>query len=431
MDETKKWTFYLMMLVAGFATGIGTIGLFPQMWLEFGMTGLIVHVIILAILTYLAISEAEVIMKSDYFFTEMYTKVTRKPGMIFAILLTGIMFLSYYTANVGLSLLAPVLGTGAVGRLIAKIIIIALVFIVISRAKEKTFLIMALGSLLFILLILLIAIIAVVQLPRGDAYSDLARRLFMFQPLTWKLIRAATDRAIYGVGLGFGFYIMLGSFINERFSAKTIIGGGVLVQFLMGLLSTISVVYIIPLTGAQTMHNYIYGGEEGAIAMLGVLPKTLANNTLLLLLFFLGVFMAGLTSILPTAEVDLQILQSTMKMGRTKAAVYLTGVVLLLGIFDSPPAVDDMMLKATTTAILATAIFEMYPIIAGRKKPTQLQLITAAISAFLFIVGFIVQSIYDITLGGIYYASLLLALIVAALGFVGEALMPTVRREEA
>jgi hypothetical protein len=26
MDETKKWTFYLMMLVAGFATGIGTIG---------------------------------------------------------------------------------------------------------------------------------------------------------------------------------------------------------------------------------------------------------------------------------------------------------------------------------------------------------------------------------------------------------------------
>ncbi|WP_456367113.1 sodium-dependent transporter [Thermococcus sp.] len=429
MDEVKKWTFYLMMLVAGFATGIGTIGLFPQMWLEFGLTGLMVHIVFLAILTYLAISETEVIMKSEYFFTEVYTKLTRKPGMIFAILTVGVMFLSYYTANVGLSLLAPVLGTGTLGRLIAKIIIIALIFVIISRAKEKTFLIMALGGLLFILLIFIITLISAVQIPRGPEYSDLAKRLLMFQPITWELVRAATDRAVYGVGLGIGFYIMLGSFINERFNAKTIIGGGVLIQLLMGLLSTISVVHILPLTGPEVTHNYIYGGEEGALAMLGVLPKALSNNPLILLLFFLGLFMAGLTSILPMAEVDLQILQSTMKMGRTKAAVYVMGIVLLLGILDSPPVVADMMLKATSTAILATAIFEMYPVIAGIRKPTQLQLITAAISGVIFAIGFIVQSLYDITLGGVYYASLVLALIVAALGIVGESVVPAPKKE--
>ncbi|WP_237705086.1 hypothetical protein [Thermococcus zilligii] len=39
MDDVKKWTFYLIMLVAGFATGMGTIGLFPQMWLKHGITG--------------------------------------------------------------------------------------------------------------------------------------------------------------------------------------------------------------------------------------------------------------------------------------------------------------------------------------------------------------------------------------------------------
>ena len=74
-----------MVLVAGFTTGIGTIGLFPQMWLKFGITGLALHIIFLAILTYLAILETEKVMKFGYYFTEIHTKVSRKPGMIMAI----------------------------------------------------------------------------------------------------------------------------------------------------------------------------------------------------------------------------------------------------------------------------------------------------------------------------------------------------------
>jgi SNF family Na+-dependent transporter len=254
--------------------------------------------------------------------------------------------------------------------------------------------------------------------------------LFAFRPISWELIRSATDRAVYGIGLGFGFYIMLGGFINERFNAKTIIGGGVLVQLIMGFIATIAVVHVLPLMSPDTVHHYIYGGEEGSIAMLKVLPKVLSDHPIFLLLFFTSLFMAGLTSILPTAEVDLQILQSTMRMGRGKAALYLTGIVLLVGIFDSPPAVADMMLKATSTALPVMALFEMYPIIAGKEGASKLQLTTAAISALIFIAGFIVQSVYDIKLGGLYYASLALALMVVILGFIGEALMPKPRMEE-
>jgi NSS family neurotransmitter:Na+ symporter len=116
MDETRKWTLYLTFLVAGFATGIGSIGLFPQFWLEYGMTGLIIHIALLALFGYLAILETETVMKSGYYFVELFQKVLKRPAMVLTFLTVIALFLSYYTANVMLSLLSPVLGTGTVGR---------------------------------------------------------------------------------------------------------------------------------------------------------------------------------------------------------------------------------------------------------------------------------------------------------------------------
>lgn len=426
MDEVRKWTFYMIVLVAGFTTGIGTIGLFPQMWLKYGITGLAVHVVFLIVLTVLAIAEVETVMKSGYFFTELYYKVTRKPGMIIALLTIGIIFLSYYTANVGLSLLSPFLGTGTVGRLVAKIVVIAIIFVVISRAKEKTFLIMAIGSLFLVVLVPMVTILSIIQISKDAAYLSIAKdMLFDTHPITWDLIRAAADRAIYGVGLGFGFYIMLGSFINERFNPKLIISTGIFIQFILGILSTIALVYMVTPTDPGTFLIYANGGEEQAIELMGKLPDILANHPLILYILGLGIFMAGLTSILPTAEVDLQILQSILRTSRSKASLYLTGIVLLFGIIDSSPTIADMMLKAVTTAIFVTAIFELYPIINGRvQKPNSLQLIVATVSAVIFAVGFLVQARYDLKLGDVYHGSLILALILVGIGILGEFLTP-------
>jgi len=111
-------TIYLMFLVAGFATGIGSIGLFPQFWLQYGMTGLVIYLVFLAILTYVAILEAEKVMKSGYYFVEIYEKLLNRPAMILAILSVVILFLSFYAANTMLALIAPITGTGTVGRLV-------------------------------------------------------------------------------------------------------------------------------------------------------------------------------------------------------------------------------------------------------------------------------------------------------------------------
>lgn len=418
--------FYMIVLVAGFATGIGTIGLFPQMWLKYGITGLAFHVVFLAIFTILAISETEAVMKSRQYFVDLYRKILGKPGMIMTIFALGVIFLSYYTANVGLSILSPFVGAGALGRLISKIVVMGVILAVISRAKEKAFLLMAFGSLFLIVLVPLFAVLSVTNPPKDAVYVSIAKNMLLnVPPITPDLIRAAAERAVYGVGLGFGFYLMLGSFLNERLNPRIIIGTGVMVQLILGLLSTVAIAYMITPLDPGTFLSYANGGEEQAIELMERLPEILEDYNLLLYPLALGLFMAGMTSILPTAEVDLQILQSILRTSRSKASLYLTGIVLLFGIIDSSPTIADMMLKAVTTAIFVTAIFELYPIINGRvQKPNSLQLIVATVSAVIFAVGFLVQAKYDLKLGGAYHGSLILALILVGIGILGEFLTP-------
>ncbi len=92
------------------------------------------------------------------------------------------------------------------------------------------------------------------------------------------MVRAAAERALYGVGLGFGFYIMLGSFINERFNAKTIIGTGILIQVIVSLLATMTIVYAIAPSSPERLLLYAYGGEEQAIKLMGGTCQTYSRN---------------------------------------------------------------------------------------------------------------------------------------------------------
>ncbi len=357
MDQVKKWTLYLMFLVAGFATGIGTLGLFPQFWLQYGITGMAVHVAFLALFTYVAILEAEVVMNSGYYFVELYRKVAKRPAMIVTILAVVVLFISYYAANVMLSILSPVVGTGTVGRLIAKLLMLAIVFLILTRAKEKTFAIMAVGSLVFVVSVVITAIAFKTQIPENATFLGLAKHMLITTtPITLDLIRDAAMRAIYGVGLGFAFYLMLGSFLNERFNPRIIIGTGILIQLLVSLLSTVIVVYAIAPTTPERLLSYVYGGDEGAIALMADLPNILSGYPILLGLIAISLFFAGVTSLLPTAEVGLQITESLLKIGRNRAAAYIIGAAAIIGVLDSVPAVADMALKTVTATTFFTAV---------------------------------------------------------------------------
>ncbi|NJE42597.1 sodium-dependent transporter [Thermococcus sp. GR6] len=425
MDEIKKWTIYLIFLVAGFATGVGSIGLFPQFWLQYGLTGMIVHLVFLAILTYVAILEAETVMKSGYYFVELYNKVSKRPAMVLSIFAAIAMFLSYYTANTMLTVLSPVLGTGTVARLIAKILMFAIAFVILTRAKEKTFAIMAIGSVIFVVAVTITTVAFKVQISEGATYLAMAKHMLVARhPITLDLIKAAAERAIYGVGLGFAFYLMLGSFINERFNAKVIIGVGILVQLFIGVLSTITVVYAIAPTTPDRLLQYVYGGEEGAIQLMGELPHILADYPTLILLIGISAFFAGITSLLPTAEVGLQIVESTLRVSRNKAATYLVAVALAIGVIDSSPSIADMVLKAVSVTTFFTAIFELYPVLASKEKPSTSALAMAGIAAVLFLVGGLYALFAVFKAGGVYIVSGIIAAVVILFGLFGDKLVP-------
>ncbi len=422
MDENKKWTFYLIFLVAGFATGIGTIGLFPQFWLEYGITGLVLHIAFLALFGYVAILETETVMKSGYYFVELFTKVLRKPAMVLTFFAVIAMFLSYYSANVMLSILSPLVGTGTVGRLVAKLVMFAIMFLILTRAKEKTFTIMAIGSIIFVVSVIITTIAFRTIIPENAAYLGMAKHmLFARNGITDNMIKDAALRAVYGVGLGFAFYLMLGSFLNERFNPKLIVGSGIFIQFIIGILSTITVVYSIAPTTPGRLLQYVYGGDEGAIQLMAELPQILSKYPTLLALIAISVFFAGLTSLLPTAEVGLQIAESTLKVSRNKAAVYLLAVSLALGIFDSAPSLADMMLKAVSISAFFTAIYEIYPVLTSKTSSLNkgVSLVAALLLGIAGITAFYTYGKY----GGIYVLSVVLAAIVVLFGVAGNSIV--------
>ncbi|WP_457751294.1 sodium-dependent transporter [Thermococcus sp.] len=427
MDDVKKWTLYLIFLVAGFATGIGTIGLFPQFWLEYGITGLIVHLAFLALFTYIAIIEAERVMKSGYYFVELYKKILQKPAMILTIFAVIAIFLSYYTANTMLILLSPVLGTGTLGRLIAKLIMFGIVFLILTRAKERTFMIMAVGSMVFVIAVIITTIAFWSIIPSNAAFLGMAKHMITSRHgLSLALVKAAAERALYGVGLGFAFYLMLGSFINEKFNEKLIIGTGVFIQFIIGILSTLTIIYSIAPSTPTELLKYVYGGEEGAINLMGRLPTILSDYHILLVLIALSIFFAGITSILPTAEVGLQILESSLGINRNKAAVYLIAISVIIGIPDSVPSIAEALLKTVSISIFFTALYELYPILSKEVtkvtglKPSTGNLVSVAIVAAFLVLSGIYALYVNLKEGGLYIIAVLLAVILILLGVSGN-----------
>ncbi|WP_048149172.1 sodium-dependent transporter [Palaeococcus ferrophilus] len=413
--DTRKWTAYLILLVAGYAAGIGTLGLVPQFWLKYGTNGLGAYILFTVAFMYLAITEAEAVQRSRYHFVELYTKLTPYRGMLIAAFVLNVLFLSYYTANVGLTLLSPFLGTGTMGRLIAKILIIVLAYLIISRAKEKTFLIMAWGGITFILLVVLLGILFRTTISPDNAYLQMANgMLHASHPITLALLRDAAIRAIYGVGLGFMFYLMLGSFLGDRFNAKVIIGGGVLIQVLVGIMGTYTLIYGASQASPGLLLNFATGGEEAALKFMGELVTYL--TPLQTLLIGLGLFMAGITSIIPIFETALQMVPALMGVGRKQGANYVAGIVLILGLVNAVPLVADISLQAVNIALFITAIFEAIPLVYRLKHVTLPERAIAAIGIVMFaVLG--IETLHNVTtMGTQYWASVIIALAVLVIG---------------
>ncbi|AAL81850.1 hypothetical protein PFDSM3638_08745 [Pyrococcus furiosus DSM 3638] len=248
-----------------------------------------------------------------------------------------------------------------------------------------------------------------------------------FKPITFDMIRVAADRAIYAVGLGFGFYIMLGSFIGKRFSPEKIISIGILIQLILGIIGTFAIINFLGASesGEMILKEYAQGEEEEALAILGYLP-TIISSTLILALIGIAVFLAGLTSILPTSEVALQIIQHLTRKPRTKAALWLFMIVLLVGLTNSAPEISDMFLKCVSAMVFIVAIFELLPIITTEKK-LSIAKVVAGISALIFLIGFGLQIKHIIEIR--YYISLALVVILFIEALLWEKIAPQSEEE--
>ena len=115
-----------------------------------------------------------------------------------------------------------------------------------------------------------------------------------------------------------------------------------------------------------------------------------------------------------------------MRTGRNRAAMYLMGAVLLVGIPDSIPSLAQALLLGVSTTAFFTAIFEYIPVILGNvgrvsgTSPTTGQKLAGAI-----LIGSLVpMGLYFLyttaKAGGINWVGALLAVTIVAFGLLGD-----------
>jgi len=354
MDVKEKWTIYLILLVAGFTTGIGSLLNVPVYWLQYGATWMFLYLVFLALFMYIAIREVEWVRNLGYNFGDVYRKILKRPELMFVILAVIILLLStepVYMILIPLSIIRWTYPT-PFSKLMSKLLVIGLMFLVLRMGRKKTLEISAITSLILGIILILLA--------TGHLGAFYLKRPYQWHMMTVSMIVTAFRRALYGSGLGFAFYLLMGNIIDEKFNGKFVVGTGIVVHVLMVVLFSCIAFFALfyrilifnPNTHITSGH-LIYALHGG----LGPLASLLASFSILL---------AGITFILPAAEAGVQILKSSFGMDRDKAIMYLAGASLIAGVLDISVSVENLLWKVFIALIISAALCEFYPVIALR-----------------------------------------------------------------
>jgi len=165
---------------------------------------------------------------------------------------------------------------------------------------------------------------------------------------------------------------------------------------------------------------YASGNEETVLDIVGKLPKILKDYPALVALVGVSSFFAGLTSILPSAEIGLQITEKRRNVPRNKAAFYFLIATFLIGVVDSYPNLAEAILVGVNTITFFTAIYEIYPILKVGKKPGPLGM-TAIVVSVVFLTLSGLSAFRIVFGGGIYYILAgIVAVAVVLYGFIWD-----------
>ncbi|GMO66599.1 MAG: sodium-dependent transporter [Endomicrobiia bacterium] len=176
-----------------------------------------------------------------------------------------------------------------------------------------------------IIVLLFVLIIRVAFLPNaseGYKYLFTPRWEFLINPTTWML---ALGQVFYSLSLRGSTMIVYGSYSKK---SDDIVSSAKNIVFLDTLASIMVAMLIIPAVFA--FGKDINSGPPLMFITMPEIFKCLALGQVLMVIFFIAVFLAALTSLIGMIETIVELLQNKFKIPRTLATVLVCTIIILM-----------------------------------------------------------------------------------------------------
>jgi len=415
---------YLTLVVAAFMIGLGNIWKFPALLLRYGLGGLIVYLVAVALIVPLIGVALESTKHKRYEVAEYYLKEYGKPAFALMFMVFNTLLLSYYSIVGGWTLssgfvkgaqsgvsLASLIRTHTGATIATLVFVFVLLLAILIRGKEKTLDVMAASVVLFFVALILGIVGIFLNVPdRGVALSAF-KDAFTWKGISLNMLRDMTMQAAYSLSLGMGFYLILGEFLPEKVSGTKIAAAGAVLDTVAALLGTALLSMVVSIDPTIP--------REGSSMYFNGLPHVLLdvlNMPSLLYLLSAAVFLAALSSMIPIGEPIVRIYAEFTRQPRTGAVVQGLGMAFVLGLINVlgvKLGVDTIgiMDGALTTFVLFGGIFAAWAVVEVRDYiPEGLRNVAYLGIALVGSLG--VYSLFTMLRSGKYASALLLMTVI-------------------
>ena len=180
---------------------------------------------------------------------------------------------------------------------------------------------------LFFLMLLGLAVYMAFQPGSLDGYRYIFRidPKGITDPMTWVF---ALGQAFFSLSLAGNGTLIYGSYLSDKEDIVFSAGNVALFDTLAAMLSALVIIPAMATTGSQLNQ----GGPGLMFIYLPNLFKSMPGSTLLLIVFFAAVFLAGITSLINLFEAPIATLQEHLKLSRAKAVGVIAVITLIVSL---------------------------------------------------------------------------------------------------
>ncbi|ASJ08254.1 hypothetical protein A3L11_03035 [Thermococcus siculi] len=358
---------YLTLMVAAFMVGLGNVWKFPSMIIKYGLGGLAVYIASVVVLLGMLAAAVETTKKKGYEVTEYFSREYGKPAFALLFLVFDVLLIGYYSIVGGWtisSIILPEIPHNMAWNMGMAFLFIFIILIILVKGKRRTIDFMVVSFVLFVIATSVL-VWYMYQSVGNAALSETMRDILTWRGLSLKMALDMASQAAYSLGVGMGFYLLLGAILPRKSSGTGIVIAGAVLDTLMALGGLMLIATLITAEPSTTMNSSDLLFEDLPLLIrerLG-LPALYAFNV--------SLFLAAMTSMLPIGEVTGRITAELLDIHRGDGVIISLTIAASIGMVVSlltwlgfnPIEILD---GAVSTFILFGGIIEAYAAAKGR-----------------------------------------------------------------